>query len=380
MRNVVAVSAAVAFAALSACAGRPAPEYGRELPEGRMALRKIVDPSRIPDFSSGFGGRHETIHAIDQSLAYLAKPSARRWYPYLDISHERVVASLKELRELLASARSGAELHRRIVDRFDVYESVGWNDEGEVLFTAYCEPIYRGSLVRTDEFRYPLYRLPPDLVKTADGVPLGRRLENGEISTYPSRRQIEEGDLLRGLELVWLADPVEAYIVHVQGSVRIRLTDGREMRIGYAGKTDRPYRSVAMEMVKDGRFPRSELSLQKVKGYFHRHPDMIRPYLHRNECYVFFTERDGGPYGSLNVPLTPGRSIATDKAVFPRAAMAYVVSEPMRGFALDQDTGGAIRSAGRCDLFLGSGPEAESRAGRLHHVGRLYYVFAKSGR
>lgn len=375
MRNVV-VAAAV-LAALTACAGRRAPDYARELPEGRMALRKITDPRRIPDFSSGFEGRHETIRAIDQSLAYLAKPSARRWYPYLDITHDRVVASLKELRELLASARSAAELHRQIVERFDVYESVGWNDEGEVLFTAYCEPMYQGSLVRTDEFRYPLYRLPPDLVKTAEGIPLGRRLANGEISTYPSRREIEEGDLLRGMEIVWLKDPVEAYIVHVQGSARIRLLDGREMRIGYAGKTDRPYRSVAMEMVKDGRILKSELSLQKVKEWFCRHPEMIRSYLYRNECYVFFTERDGGPYGSLNVPLTAGRSIATDKTVFPRAAMAYVVTEPMRGFALDQDTGGAIRSAGRCDLFLGSGPEAEARAGRVYHVGRLYYVFLK---
>jgi len=378
MRNVGAAAiAALAALGTAACAGREAPDFARPLPDGRMALRKITDPARLPDFSSGFEGRHETIRAIDQSLAYLAKPSARRAYPYLDITHDRAAASLRAIRETLLAASSGADLNRRIVENFEVYESVGWNDDGEVLFTAYCEPIYNGSLTPTDLYRYPLYRLPPDLAKAADGTPLGRRAPNGEISTYPSRREIETRQLLRGSEIVWLKDPVEAYVVHVQGSARIRLPDGREMRLGYAGKTDRPYRSVGMELIKDGRISKSELSLDRIKSYFRENPDRVIEYLYRNECYVFFTERQGGPYGSLNVPLTDRRSIATDKAVFPRAAPAYVVAGSMRHFALDQDTGGAIRSAGRCDVYLGSGPDAEARAGRVHTVGRLYYVFLR---
>jgi membrane-bound lytic murein transglycosylase A len=112
----------------------------------------------------------------------------------------------------------------------------------------------------------------------------------------------------------------------------------------------------------------------------------MRGYLNRNESYVFFTIREGGPYGSLNVPLTPLRSIATDKAVFPRAAISFAVTQlpqsslrpdPFRAFLLDQDTGGAIRSAGRADIFYGSGPEAEAKAGHTQCEGRLYYIFLK---
>jgi membrane-bound lytic murein transglycosylase A len=372
---------------IAACrAAEPAPDYSRELAPGQMALRKITDPRRLPDFSGGFANREGLASAIDRSLAYMSKPSSRQYYPYLDVTHERAVHSLKAFKELLATAASGQELHHRVIEMFDVYESVGWNGSGAVLFTAYCEPIYEGSLSRVGAYRHPLYRLPPDLLKEPDGKPLGRRTSSGEITSYYTRREIDESGRLTGLELVYLKDPVEAYIIHVQGSARIRLPDGREMRIGYAGKTDRPYTSIGKEMIKDGRFPRSELSLQRIKRHFGEHPEQILGYLYRNESYVFFTERQGGPYGSLNVPLTPLRSIATDKAVFPRAAIAYAVAdlpqsslrpEPFRSFLLDQDTGGAIRSAGRADIYYGSGPDAESKAGHTQNEGRLYYVFLK---
>lgn len=361
---------------LAACAA--APDYGRELAPGQMALRKITDPKRIPDFSGGYAHRDGLAQAIDRSLEYMAKPSSQQYYPYLDISHERCVKSLKAFKQLLGQISSGNELHQKIVAQFDVYESVGWDGSGTVLFTAYCEPIYKGSLIPTGEYRYPLYQLPPDLVKEKDGKPVGRRTASGEITTYYSRSEIEEGRILKGLELVYLKDPVEVYIIHVQGSARIQLPDGKEMRIGYAGKTDRPYTSIGKEMIKDGKIAKSELSLQKIKDYFRQNPGMIKRYLYRNESYVFFTERQGGPYGSLNVPLTPMHSIATDKAVFPRAGIAYAVNQvPHSTFLLDQDTGGAIRSAGRADLYYGSGPVAEAKAGHTHHEGRLYYVFLK---
>jgi membrane-bound lytic murein transglycosylase A len=255
-----------------------------------------------------------------------------------------------------------------------------------VLFTAYCEPIYQGSLTPTAEFKYPLYKLPPDLVKEKDGTPRGRKTASGEITSYYSRREIEERQILKGLELVYLRDPLEVYIIPVQGSGRIQLANGTEMRIGYAGKTDRPYTSIGKEMVREGKIPKGELSLQKMKDYFRAHPEQVRDYIYRNESYVFFTKREGGPYGSLNVPLTPLHSIATDKSVFPRAAVAYAVTqmpqsslkpEPFRSFLLDQDTGGAIRSAGRSDIYYGSGPDAESKAGHTQNEGRLYYIFLK---
>jgi membrane-bound lytic murein transglycosylase A len=376
--------ALLALLLLSAC--RSAPDYSRELPPGTMALRKITDPLFFPDFSPGYARRDGLVQALDQSLAYLAKASSKQYYPYLDIPHDRVVKSLQAFKEILGKASSGAELHRAILERFDIYESVGWDGSGIVLFTAYCEPIYDGRLEPSAEFRCPLYRLPPDLVKDRDGKCLGRRRADGSLVPWPSRREIDEGNLLKGQELVWLREPLEAYIVHVQGSGRIRLPDGKEMRVGYAGKTDQPYVSLGKELVKDGRIPKEQMSLQAIKAYFREHPDQVRDYLYRNPSYVFFTERAGGPFGSLNVPLTPLHAIATDKAVFPRAALAFAVTrlpqattapQPFSSFLLDQDTGGAIRSAGRCDIFYGSGPDAELRAGHTQHEGRLYYIFLK---
>ncbi len=378
--------AALVLPALAACRGTP--DYARPLPPGTMALRKVTDPLRYPDFAPGFHRRDGLVQAIDHSLAYMAKPSSKQYYPYLDIPHERVVKSLEAFKAVLLQSLSGTDLHRQIVERFDVYESVGWDGSGIVLFTAYCEPIYDGSLVQTTKFRYPLYRLPSDLVKDKEGKCLGRQQPNGTLTPWPTRREIEEGQLLKGQELVWLRDPLEVYVVHVQGSGRIRLPDGTELRVGYAGKTDQPYASLGKELVKDGRIRAQEMSLQAIKAYFQGRPDQVREYTYRNPSYVFFTPRDGGPYGSINAPLTPLHSIATDKAVFPRAALAYAVTTlpqglvqplPFSSFLLDQDTGGAIRSAGRCDIYYGSGPDAELRAGHTQNEGRLYYIFLKEG-
>src|SRR5262249_46499648 len=155
---------------------------------------------------------------------------------------------------------------------------------GTVLFTGYCEPIVPGSKVRTERFRYPLYKAPPDLVRTADGVPLGRRTPDRGIVLYFTREEIDQGGALagKGLELAWVAHPFDAYVIHVQGSGRISPPDGKEMKIGYAGKTDRPYVSVAESLVRDGKIRRADLSLTAVRDYFHRNPNDLGRYLVRN--------------------------------------------------------------------------------------------------
>lgn len=367
-------------------------DYSKPLPPGEMALRKLTDPEDYPDFGSGFDNRERLVEAINNSLDYYSHPSSEEFFPYPDISHERAVKSLEDFKAVLNNAQDPADLHRLICERFDVYISVGCDDQGTVLFTGYCSPIYKGSLEPTQKFRYPLYRQPPDLVKKPDGTPVGRRTESGEIVPYYTRREIEVKQLLagKGLELVWLKDPLEAFIIHVQGSARIELPDGSMMSVGYAGKTDRPYTSLGLSLVADNKIPEDKLSLQAIMDYFDKYPHELKSYMYKNESYVFFTERDGGPYGSLNVPVIPYRSIATDKAVFPRGLLAYVTTdvprmqtkdkvtmEPFYSFVLDQDTGGAIRSAGRCDIFMGIGPEALLLAGRTRAEGKLYYLAVK---
>ena len=364
-------------------------DYSAPLPEGALALRRIK-PEAYPDFSRGYYNRAGLEQAIRHSLDYLAKPSSRRYFPYGDISHARAVASLERFLTILSETTSPEELDRTVRREFDVYQSVGCDGGGTVYFTGYYCPIFDGRKERDGEFRYPLYGLPPDLVKDEEGRTLGRRTADVGIKPYYTRGQMEQAGLLDGLEVAWLRDPFEAYVVTVQGSAKLRLADGSLYELGYAGNNGHEYTPVSAAMVEDRVIGRSEVSLQTLLKYFAEHPDQVQHYCWQNDRYVFFKPAPGGPFGSINAPVTKLRTIATDKEVFPRACLAFVDTElprvydgrietlPFAAFALDQDTGGAIRAAGRCDVFMGIGPSAEAVAGRTGAEGALYYLFLRT--
>jgi len=403
MKNgLVALTVVSAVVSLTGCHGTSrvrsdepaAPEYSRPLGPGQWALRKITDPAQIPDFTPGFADTTGLRQSLARSLNYLAKPTSRKWYDqgFGGITHEQVVRSLKAFDALLTSGKRPAEMNQAVRRDFDVYMSVGWNGKGVVLFTGYYTPIFRASLVRTTEFAYPLYAMPDDLVKDADGTILGRRGPDGvTVTTYPSRQEIEVSGMLAGKELVYLADPFEVYICHVQGSARLRLDAGKMMSVGYTANNGHEYHSVARMLVQEGKIARDKLSLQAMIDYFKAHPHEVDRYVRSNPRFVFFAVEEGSARGSLNEPVTPMRSIATDKEVYPPAALAFASTklacrangriEPRayRGFALDQDTGGAIRAPGRCDVYIGVGDEAGLLAGRTYAEGRLYYLFLKPG-
>ena len=380
---------------LMSCSSGPVAEekadYTKPLPEGVSALELVTDPAQYPDFRAMWRDKDSILVALNNSLDYFSKPSSQRFYPFEDFTHERVVTSLEKMKEILAKSSNAMEFSGYCRTSFDVYRSVGWNGEGTVLFTAYYQPIFDGSLERSATYSHPLYRLPDDLVKADDGTPLGRQ-EGERVVGYWTRKEIETERYLdgRNLEFVWLKSALDAFIIHVQGSAKIRLPDGTFHHVGYAGKTEHAYTSIGKELVADGRFSADELSLARIREYFAAHPEDLNDYLNRNESFVFFTETDGGgPYGSLGAPVTSYRSIATDKGIFPRGALCAVETkvpsmisgrlEP-RDFAaivFDQDTGGAIRSAGRCDLFVGTGDKAEQIAGHTKYEGQLFYLFAK---
>jgi membrane-bound lytic murein transglycosylase A len=365
-------------------------DYGRALPPGALALRKI-GPERYPDFSKGYANLAGLEQAIQHSLSYLSKPSSQKYFPYGEITHAQAVASLNHFLDILHSVRSGAELDAAIRRDFDVYESVGCDDKGTVFFTGYYTPIFEGRRQQDARFRYPLYGAPPDLVKDSEGRTLGRRTPDGRTVPYYTRREIVEGGLLDGTEVAWLKDPFEAYVVTVQGSAKLRLADGSLYELGYSGNNGHEYTPVSRQMIKDKVIGRKDLSLQTLLRYFAAHPDKVNYYCLLNDRLVFFKERSGGPFGCLNVPVTPYRTIATDKEVFPRACLAFLTTSlptsynnsvqiaPYSGFALDQDAGGAIRAAGRSDVYMGIGPTAEATAGRTGAEGALYYIFLKQG-
>jgi membrane-bound lytic murein transglycosylase A len=190
----------------------------------------------------------------------------------------------------------------------------------------------------------------------------------------------------RKLELAWLADPIDAYIAHVNGSAVIRLPDGTQLKLGYAGKNGREYSSLGQALVADKKLGKDEVSLRGIREWAKAHPDEVQQYLDRNDSYVFFQPIDGPPHGSLNVPVTAGRSIATDKRLFPRGSITFAAGRigteygaRLDHFLFDQDTGGAIRTAGRADVYLGVGEEAERAAGATRQEGQLYYLFLKEG-
>jgi membrane-bound lytic murein transglycosylase A len=404
IKGIGVVLAVVMAVSAAGCRPKKKPQaaidFGQQLPPGQVALRKI-SPDQYPDFAPAFANANlvGVEKAIGHSIDYLSRGSTRGYFPYLDIDHPRAVATLHKLREIVKRELSGTRttpsaINAEIAANFEVYKSVGAPDPSggfteRVLFTGYYTPILEASLTRQGPYQYPIYKRPADLVTDPiSGEVFGRKMPDGSTQPYPKRGEIEQTGMLNGQELAWLKDRFDAYIVHIQGSGKLRLPDGRMMEVGYAGNNGYTPVSVALELVKDGHIPRAELNLTSVRTYFRNNPQAMDRYLPMNPRFVFFTESKGGPYGSLNVPVTPFASIATDKAVYPRAMPAFLmVPVPMgggggamtdfRGFMLDQDTGGAIRAPGRTDIYMGVGDQAERMAGYQLHEGELYYLAIK---
>lgn len=366
------------------------PPYDKPLLPGQQALRKVTNPSLIPDFTFASLDLQRLNSTVEKSLNYLSKPSSKQFFPVNGITHRQAMDSLEAFSELMDSGLTGTDLNTAIKDKFDVYMSVGCDNQGTVLFTGYYSPIFEGSLESNERFKYPLYKLPEDLIKGPNGEILGRRCGDGKIRPYPQRAVIEDAMLLRGKELIWLSDPFEVYIAHVQGSAKIRLAHGEMTTAGYAANNGHEYKSIAKALVNDGRISGSQLSLSAMIAYFKNHAGQVAKYTRMNPRFVFFRKEEGEPRGSLNEVVTPMRTIATDKSIFPRSCLAFicttlpqvkggqVVLQPYSGFALDQDTGGAIRAPGRCDLYMGQGDIAGELAGRTYQEGKLYYLFLKS--
>lgn len=239
------------------------------------------------------------------------------------------------------------------------------SDGKEALFTGYFEPELRGSLQKTGRFRYPLYRYP----------------SQANAKPWLTRRQIDEGLALagKGLEIVWVDDPVERFFLQVQGSGRVELPDGQRIRVGYAGTNGHEYRSIGKELVRRGVYEPHQVSAQVIKNWVRRNPEQGRELLYHSPSYVFFREvthvpADKGPLGAMNRSISEGRSIAVDPAFVPLGAPVWVEkagADPVRRLMVAQDTGSAIKGAQRADLFMGTGDKAGLRAGRLRDPGRM---------
>lgn len=366
------------------------PDYARQLLPGDSALRRVTDPARMPPIGEAFHNRDAfLLDAIDESLIWFAAPSSRQFYPFENFTHEQAAASLRAFQHLLETSYNEVEFTSEFRRLFDIYESVGYDGRGNVLFTGYYAGEFLASPERTARFRFPLYKRPDDLVTDpVTGRPLGRLLARDRTIPYFTRRQIEESNRLKGSELYWLESPLDVYIIHINGSAKLRMHDSSLRYVGYAGKTDRPYSSLAEAIIEAEIMSRNEMNLAAIKRLYHRHPQQIRELFYKNENYVFFTEYEGGgwPAGSLGVKVTQESSLATDKKIYPRGGLVLVDTESVTfasgkrkftRFMLDQDTGGAIQAPGRADIYMGEGNSAEILAGGQYAEGRLFYFFLK---
>lgn len=336
--------------------------------------------------------------AIAQSLHLLERLPPARQYSLCgeQYSVDWLKRSLREFSTVVSRARTAGEVQRAVAAGFLLCRASGEKKAGRILLTGYFEPLLTGSLTPDERYRYPLYRRPPDLESrvTEKGREWGR-LVNGQLLPYWSRQEIEQNQLLKGLELLYLDDPLAVFVLQVQGSGQVALPDGSFRRVQYAAKSGRPYRSIGKLLVDEGALKPANVDLPAIIRYLRQLPAPERArILHHNESYVFFrwgNDGDAGPHGSFGVPLTAGRSVALDQQCFPPGALAYLRSrkprvngqgeiigwEPFSRFVLNQDSGSAIVGSGRADLFWGGGEYAETAAGAAKHPAELLFLIKK---
>lgn len=263
------------------------------------------------------------------------------------------------------------------------------------MVTGYYVPDLHGSRVKTAKYAYPLYQRPGDLL-TIDlshlypslaNYRLRGRVEGTRVIPYWDRADIDGPDQpLAGQELFWVADPVELFFLHIQGSGRILLEDGRAVMVNYADQNGHPYRSIGKWMIDRGIMSRDQMSMQNIRSWAQNNPEQTAELLAQNPSYVFFRELGEGvntPPGALGVPLTPGRSLAVDPRYIPLGVPVFLATtwpgseRPLRRLMLAQDTGGAIKGRVRADFFWGMGEQAGAQAGRMKQDVRLWVLLPK---
>lgn len=399
MRSCHRLAALVALVALSACAqqgGTPvagvAPPAATEsaAPPARLILR----PARFADLPGWTADRQaDALPALVKSCQRLGtQPSDRALGP--DGMMGRIgdwTAPCAAIARLPAGDHVAAR--RRLEDLFQPWLAAN-NGEEQGLFTGYYESSLRGSWKRQGKYQTPLYKRPTDLVMVdlgefrlnLKGERIAGRVVDGQLKPFADRKAIEGGALAgRNLELLYVDDPVDAFFVQIQGSGRVKMADGSEVRIGYDGQNGHPYIAIGRELVARGALTKEDVSMQSIRAWLESNPAQAKGLLDTNPSFVFFRRLDGeGPMGGQGVALTPGRSLAIDRSFIAYGVPVWLDAEDpldaksrLRRLLVAQDTGGAIRGPVRGDVFWGHGPDAEQRAGLMKSPGRYWLLLPK---
>lgn len=413
--------------------------------EGPVAVPKAPKTSSPPAVATGLAAKVPASGAAKSAKASTASPSAPRGKAVAAGSSYQPVAFAElpgwadddHLAALKAFARSCARLHAAAragnkpgatptppallaacTDAAALLESGATRVKAKAFFeehfaphrvahaapqgllTAYYEPVIEGARTAGPGYKTPIYKRPGDLMNLVSEAERGAKAEQltharktaGGWEPYPTRQEIESGALAgQGLELLYLKDPVDVFFMQVQGSGRIALDDGSSVRVTYDGKNGHPYSSIGKYLIDNGLVAADKMSLQALKTWLRRNPERAREVLWQNRSYVFFRELAGeqadGPLGVLEIPLTPGRSLAVDTAHHAIGLPVYVSAGTLSHITRDdggfhrlmvaQDVGSAIRGPERGDIYVGSGPKAGSVAGITKHPGNFFVLLPR---
>lgn len=335
--------------------------------------------------------------AVRQSVRYYARLPANTPLRYgaLVYTPAEMIRSMELFLTLWRDSSDKGRFDRAIRQKFHLFESTA--RRGPNLFTGYFEPVIPASYQPEGGLDTPLYAKPPNLVEIDLGL-FGKsfppkilvgRIEGGRVVPFYSREEIQQADALRGVATpLAYVNEVDLFFLQIQGSGVLQMDDGRELQVGYDARNGHPYRSIGALLIRTEKMLREEVSMQSIRRYLEQNPAAARAVLFSNPSYTFFRLLEEGPLGNINVPLTPGRSLALDHRLFAKGGLAYLEGDfplfgdpgqtrPFRRFMLVQDTGGAIRGHGRGDIFFGRGVVARWSAGHLKHPGRLFLLVAK---
>lgn len=342
--------------------------------------------------------RASLIRVLKSQKHYLLKQpeSEKISIGSLIVSNALLLESVNDMLAFLLTDPNDTQLSQFIKSNYQVYQAGGRKSKWgrKMLVTGYYEPLFKGSLTKKAPYLTPLYTSPPELVQqtNSDGERQVGRYDNHNFTAFWTRKEIETEHHLAGNELVYLQDPFDAYLLHVQGSGKIALPDGSIKSVGFAGTNGLPYTSIGKYLVDKKIMKLKDVNIPAIRDYLDQYPGERVQLLHQNPRYIFFQWGDNnGPRGSSGEPLTAERSIAIDPQALPTGTIAYLKSErpvldatlaikkwqPMSRLVFPQDSGSAIKGTGRVDVFWGSGDYAETAANHMKHPGELYFLIKK---
>lgn len=371
--------AAAAMAGLVAACAPPAPKSVSFTP---------VSYGELADWQTSTPG--DALIAFRRSCARLAAMS-----PDVAIGHRSLQVRARDWQYVCGVAGTvDASDHvaaRRFFEAHLTPHQVDGPNGPEGLFTGYFEAELRGAREPSRRYRVPLYKRPDDLVSVDLGVfrhewngqRIVGRVRDRRLIPYPTRAEIDDGVLAgRGLELLWVDDPIDAFFLQIQGSGRILLDDGKTIRIGFDGRNGHPYTAIGPELIRRGVISPEDMSMQAIRKWLVANPAEAPKVMAQNASYIFFRSIEGpGPLGAQGVVLTPGHSLAVDRTVIPLGAPLWLETtdplypgRPLRRLVVAQDTGSAITGAVRGDLFWGAGEAAEAAAGSMKQLGRYFLL------